>query len=103
MIRRLLKGFTYIITLQWIEDGGRFVIHALTSGRVTVRDTKSETVIRELKATRGFSAKLCVFIKAIFRFVVYTEIGVWFWFIVLFLLVLAYVIVFGPIKPVHQW
>ena len=103
MIRRLINGFTYIFTLQWIEDGGRFVIHTLTLGRVTVRDTKSGTVKSELKATKSFPAKLLVLLKAILRLIVYTEIGIWFWFIILFLLALSFVLVFGPIKPVHQW
>ena len=103
MIRRLINGFTYIFTLQWIEDGGRIVIYILTLGRVAARDTKSETIKNELNATKSFSAKFFVLLKVIFRVIIFTEIGLWFWLITLTLLALIYMLVFGSIKPVHQW
>jgi hypothetical protein len=103
LIRPLFNACKYVASLQWIEDGGRFVIRTLTFGSVAVPDTKPETVKEDLKTSKGFSAKLLVLLNAIVRFIAYMEIGIWFWFLVFFLLVLAYVLVFGPLRPVHEW
>jgi hypothetical protein len=70
---------------------------------LAVPDTKSETVKKELKAGNGFWAKFLVVTNTIIRFIAYMEIGTWFWFLVFFLLALAYVLVFGPLRPVHEW
>lgn len=103
MLRLLKKGLSYAFSLQWIEDAGRFVIYALSFRRVPVRDTRFETVEGDFRSARGFGAKLIVVLKAIVRFFIYLEIGLWFWFAILFLAALLYVLIFGSVKPVHEW
>ena len=103
LIQLVVSACKYVASLQWIEDGGRFVIRTITFGRISVPDTKSETVTQELKASKGPSAKLWVLINTIVRLIVYMELGIWFWFAVFILVALGYVLMFGPIPPVHQW